>query len=57
MKKLIQILFIIPMLTLSACGQSNKKEVTKNNDETMGNVINKPNNPYYSNTDTKKLNV
>ncbi|HRG17695.1 MAG TPA: bifunctional methionine sulfoxide reductase B/A protein [Flavobacterium lutivivi] len=23
----------------------------------MGNVINKPNNPYYSNTDTKKLNV
>lgn len=57
MKKLIQILFIIPMLTLSACGQSNKKEVTKNNNKTMGNVINKPNNPYYSNTDTKKLNV
>ncbi|WP_374548275.1 bifunctional methionine sulfoxide reductase B/A protein [Flavobacterium sp.] len=57
MKKIIQILFIIPMLTLSACGQSNKKEVSKNKSITMENVINKPENPYYSNTDTKKLNV
>ena len=56
MKKIILILFLIPLLTLTACGQS-KENKTKQNNTTMENVISKPGNPYYSNTDTKKLNV
>ena len=44
------------MLTLTACGQSNKK-TSKKETNTMENVISKPENPYYSNTDTKKLDV
>ena len=56
MKKIISILFLIPLLTLTACGQS-KENKTKQNNTTMENVISKPGNPYYSNTDTKKLNV
>ncbi|WNM20404.1 bifunctional methionine sulfoxide reductase B/A protein [Flavobacterium capsici] len=43
------------MFTLNACGQSTNKKSTK--EKSMQNVINKPENPYYSNTDTKKLNV
>ncbi len=44
------------MLTLTACGQSDKKN-SKKETKTMENVISKPENPYYSNTDTKKLTV
>ena len=57
MKKIISILFLIPLLTLTACGQTKEKTTTKQNNTTMENVISKPGNPYYSNTDTKKLNV
>ena len=56
MRKIITILFLIPLLTLTACGQSNKK-ISKKDTSAMENVISKPENPYYSNTDTKKLNV
>lgn len=56
MKKIITFLFLIPLLTLTACGQSNKK-TSKKETNTMENVISKPENPYYSNTDTKKLDV
>jgi peptide methionine sulfoxide reductase msrA/msrB len=56
MKKIITFLFLIPLLTLTACGQSNKK-TSKKETTTMENVISKPENPYYSNTDTKKLEV
>ncbi len=49
-------MFLIPLLTLTACGQSNKK-TSKKDTNTMENVINKPENPYYSNTTPKKLNV
>jgi peptide methionine sulfoxide reductase msrA/msrB len=42
---------------LNACGQSYKKVETKNNSRAMENVITKPENPYYSNTDTNKLTV
>ena len=46
-------LFLI-MFTLNACGQKNKKtEKTVS----MENAINKPENPYYSNTDKTKLTV
>ena len=58
MKKLFNlknlVLFSI-MFTLNACGQSTNKKTKK--ETTMQNVIDKPGNPYYSNTDTKKLNV
>ena len=45
------------MFVLNACGQSNKKSELTPKSSTMENVINKPENPYYSNTDTTKLNV
>lgn len=60
MKKIITIKHLILLsilFTLQACGQSTKKNANIIKDETMQNVIKKPGNPYYSNTDTKKLNV
>lgn len=58
MKKILNILVIIPLFVLNACGQSNNKQKnTTTKTIAMENVINKPGNPYYSNTDTKKLNV
>ena len=38
------------LCTLVACSQKRSSSADKN-------VVNKPNNPYYSNTDTQKLNV
>lgn len=51
--KVIIILPIIVALTLSACGQS------KNVNQAAGNMntTSKPDNPYYSHTDTTKLNL
>lgn len=49
---LFKYLMLLPLFILNACGQ-NKKQTTKT--IAMENVINKPENPYYSNTDTKKL--
>lgn len=46
-------LSLLPLFIFSACGQSTKKSESKK----MENVISKPENPYYSNTDTTKLNV
>ena len=58
MKKIIfNILFMMPILIFQACGQTNKKETKKQQSIDMNNPISKPENPYYSNTDTKKLNV
>jgi len=55
-KSFLNFLFLLPLFMLNACGQSNnnQKSTQKN---TMENVISKPGNPYYSNTDTTKLNV
>ncbi len=50
--KIIMILFLIITLCLNACGQStniNQSALSKN-------FINKPENPYYSHSDTTKLN-
>src|SRR4051812_1234691 len=47
--------FILPLFIFQACGQSSKKQNTKT--VVMENKISKPGNPYYSNTDTTKLNV
>lgn len=57
MKKGLKLLALLSLFTLSACGQSNSKKVTTKTTTSMKNVINKPENPYYSNTDTTKLNV
>lgn len=60
MKPTIQfrvLLFLIPLFMLQACGQTvNNKNYTQK-PSNMENSINKPGNPYYSNTDTTKLNV
>ena len=42
---------------LNACGQTNSKQNTSQKPIAMENIISKPENPYYSNTDTNKLNV
>ncbi len=57
MKKIFNYWFLLPLFVLNACGQSNKKTELTTKSSTMENVINKPENPYYSNTDTTKLNV
>ena len=60
MKPTIQIrilLFLIPLFMLQACGQTNKKQNYIKKSSTMENTISKPGNPYYSNTDTTKLNL
>lgn len=46
---------MLPLLIVSACAQTKKE--TKPPKAATGNVISKPGNPYYSNTDTKKLNL
>ena len=43
--------------TLNSCGQTKENKSQKNTDSKMKNIINKPENPYYSNFDTQKLNV
>jgi len=47
----------LALFILNACGQSKNKKVASLNFKTMENVINKPGNPYYSNSDTTHLNV
>ncbi len=45
------------LFTLNACGQSTNKTESNSKSTAMENTINKPGNPYYSNTDITKLNV
>jgi peptide methionine sulfoxide reductase msrA/msrB len=56
-KSILNFLILLPLFMLNACGQSNKKQNTTTKTIAMENVISKPQNPYYSNTDTTKLNV
>lgn len=56
-KTVINFLFLLPVFMMNACGQSNTKQNTTQKSNAMENVISKPGNPYYSNTDTTKLNV
>ena len=55
-KSIFNFLLLLPLFILNACGQTNKQN-TKTKTTAMENVISKPENPYYSNTDTTKLNV
>jgi peptide methionine sulfoxide reductase msrA/msrB len=56
-KSLLNYLVVLPLFAFNACGQSKNKQNKTQNTIAMENVINKPENPYYSNTDTKKINV
>ena len=56
-KSIFNYLLLFPMFMLTACGQNNKTENKTTKTTAMENVISKPENPYYSNTDTKKLEL
>ncbi|MCV9927491.1 peptide-methionine (R)-S-oxide reductase MsrB [Flavobacterium sp. LS1R49] len=49
--------FLLQLFIFQACGQNTKEQYTTPKKTSMENKIDKPNNPYYSNTDTKKLNL
>lgn len=51
-KSIFNFFILTPLFMFTACGQNNNKS-TKTT--AMENVISKPENPYYSNTDTSKL--
>ena len=56
-KSIFNFLLLSPLFMLNACGQNNKNQNTTSKTITVENVILKPENPYYSNTATTKLNV
>lgn len=56
-KSIFNFLLLSPLFMLNACGQNNNKQNITSKTIVMENVISKPENPYYSNTDTTKLNV
>jgi len=56
-KSIFNFLILTPLFMLNACGQTNSKQNTSQKPIAMENIISKPENPYYSNTDTNKLNV
>jgi peptide methionine sulfoxide reductase msrA/msrB len=56
-KSIFNFLFLAPLFIINACGQSNNNKISSEKSTTMENVISKPENPYYSNTDQTKLNV
>ena len=57
LKTFFNYLVILPLLALNACGQPNNKKDTTQKTIAMENVINKHENPYYSNTDKIKLTI
>ena len=56
-KYLCNILVLLPLFIMNACGQSSKKQNVTQKSNAMENVILKPENPYYSNTDISKLDI
>jgi methionine-R-sulfoxide reductase len=50
-------LFLIPLFMLNACGQTKNKETNNVKSADMKTNNGKPGNPYYSHTDTTKLNL
>ncbi len=57
MKNIFNYLMLLSLFALNACGQTTKKTELTPKLTVMANTISKPENPYYSNTDTTKLNV
>ncbi len=56
-KSFLSLLVFLPLFAFTACGQTGKKNNKIETASIMENKINKPGNPYYSNTDTTKLNI
>ena len=55
--QVLSMLFLIPLFMFTACAQTTKKQGNTKKTVAMENTIKKPGKPYYSNTDTTKLNV
>jgi peptide-methionine (R)-S-oxide reductase len=53
--KILLIGFLTMVFALSSCGQTNSRKQNTVNANDTKSEIKKPNNPYYSNTDTAKL--
>jgi peptide methionine sulfoxide reductase msrA/msrB len=56
-KSIFNFLLFSPLFMLNACGQNNNKQNITSKTIVMENAISKAENPYYSNSDTTKLNV
>jgi peptide methionine sulfoxide reductase msrA/msrB len=56
-KSIFNFLLLSSLFMLNACGLNNNKQNITSKTIVMENVISKSENPYYSNTDTTKLNV
>lgn len=54
-KLIINLLLLLPLFILNACGQNQKIESKKTT--IMENKITKPNNPYYSRTSSEKVTI
>jgi peptide methionine sulfoxide reductase msrA/msrB len=54
-KSIFNYLVILPLFVLNACGQATNKKNTTQKTIAMENIINKPENPHYSNSETSKL--
>jgi len=55
--RILSFAFLLPLFLFNACAQTTKKDNKSTKTTTMENKINKKENPYYSNTDTTKLNL
>jgi methionine-R-sulfoxide reductase len=55
--RFLSVLFLLPLFMFTACGQNTNKQNNIKKSTSMENPISKPGNPYYSNTDTTKLNL
>jgi len=53
----ISFLVLVPLFILNACGQTKSNENNNVKSRIMETDNSKPKNPYYSHTDTKKLNL
>src|SRR3970040_1614031 len=56
-KSFFSLLLLLSLFMHTAYDQAIKKQNNSKNSSIMENKINKPENPYYSNTDTTKLNL
>ena len=54
-KSYLKLIVIFQSLMLMACAQPNKQAPKSIENKIKSNMLSKPNNPYYSNTDTSKL--
>jgi peptide methionine sulfoxide reductase msrA/msrB len=56
-KQFQNLLYVVLLFMLQACGQTVNNKNNPQTSSNMENTINKPENPYYSNTDQEKLTV